>query len=216
MMHNMMKSIGFVVLMSAAACGGAPADPIDLEGDPAAVEATERVGEHDFAVASGAELALQATGSWITGEQGLQEVRVPLESGLVTVDIQPDGSMALETLVLTLEDIEVGVSLVTPEGGTLTDMRVLLERRAVAEDGVAYVDLELEWSLALPDGRLLELGSPELPELACELALSEGVDGLQLDLGLTGEGTLVELAEAVEVTGLSLQLEGIEIASTIE
>ena len=82
----------------------------------------------------------------------------------------------------------------------------------ILEDGIAYVDLELEWSLALPDGRVLELGSPELPELPCELGLSENADGsLHLDVALTGEGPLVELAEAVEVTGLSLQLEGIEI-----
>lgn len=211
-MIKMMKSIGFCFAMTAAACGGAPGDPVDLDDGPAVAEAEERVGEHDFAVAPGAELALEATGSWITGAQGLQEVRVPLESGLVTVAVQPDGTMALETLVLTLEDIEVGVSLVTPGGGTLTDIRVLLERRAVVEDGIAYVDLELEWSLALPDGRVLELGSPELPELPCELGLSENADGsLHLDVALTGEGPLVELAEAVEVTGLSLQLEGIEI-----
>lgn len=216
MTSEYLKTIGFVLSLATAACGGAPGDPADHEEAAPSGQTEDIVGEHDFEVAAGAELALEATGSWITGEEGLQQVRVPLQGGLVTVAVQPDGTMALETLILSLEDIEVGASLVTPEGGTLTDLRVFLERRAVAEDGLAHVDLELEWSLALPDGRLLELGSPELPELPCELTVSERPDGsLHLDLALTGDGPLLDLAEAVEVTGLSLQLEGIEIGAPI-
>jgi hypothetical protein len=206
-----------ILATGAVACVGAP------EGAPSTEEETgsdvELLGAHDFGVQPDSALYLVADGSWVAKDGAPTNLEVPLQGGFVSVTVGDDG-MVVESLALDLGDVEVGQSLVTPLGGTLTNIRLVLERPAAADGardahgahGVAALDFRLEWTLALPDGREVELGSPEINDLPCEVDLSRDEDGrLWLDLSLAKEGDLMAIADAIDVTKISLVVEAAEI-----
>jgi hypothetical protein len=211
------RSLALILMlatMSAACAVEGPAEDIEEQEQAPAHEL--EVGTHAFSIAAASFVQLEAAGSWVDADGESRTIALPIIGG--SAEVTTDGeTLDLEALTVALEDLEVGTSIVTPDGGRLTELRLVLDGPVSADvvvengDVVGYVDLglRLEWRLELPSGKQVDLGSPEIADMPCRLRLRPSADGsAALEIALSHEGDLLTLDSAIVVTSLALRVEG--------
>jgi len=187
------------------------------EGNATPTMMEQLAGDHDFSIAvnDDAMLVVNANGNWVSSNGANKALELPVRSG--NVSLHSEGSqLSIESLVLDLEDLEVGKSLVTPQGGWLTGLSLSLAKPVVTDghfDGswagaASELDLELSWTLSLPNGDDFALGAQQISGLDFNIEIEIDDSGEpRLELDLSQQGDLLELDDVLRVTSLEAELE---------
>jgi hypothetical protein len=201
-----------IVVLALAACGaeGAPA------GTPPASVRERLETQATRLLMSSADSAGTVTAS-LRGHEGWQAglVDLSVSDGELVVSADASGAITIERFGIGLAPIAIPESVFN-NPAELRDTRVTLREPVVvamptwaadddAADATAKLALELTWAISI-DGSTIPLGSPDLPPVAVELALSGSGEVVQGELRLAQQGELWSWADIVKLENLSLVL----------
>ncbi|MEE8410084.1 MAG: hypothetical protein V3T05_10785 [Myxococcota bacterium] len=224
-MKSCFRATLIVIVAALAACGGQ--NQLYVVSQPP-LRPTAEPPTLAHALEQGVELTLAGPtddddGSWISfalaGEMAPDDpkVRLPIRTGGIVVWLDPDGSFWIDGLSIELDELTVDADAVPPDGILLSDLRVTLAERAVAEpiwnddrtalEAELTLELQFNWSWRQPDGDEAHPLAPQsISGLLLTLRVSTDAEQ-QLSLAASGQGSgLMWILENMFGDGNSLEL----------
>lgn len=152
-------------------------------------------------------VSLRLGGDWAGDGGGY--LSLPIQEGVVTVASSPDGSLQLEELAFSFDDIIVDPQDYPPQGAHLTDLGVVLsdassdttEWRDDAVDAAGRFDLILSWS-AVKNGNVAPLADQDLQRLSFDLE----VDDTSLNLESISNGLVWSFGDFITMSDVHINV----------
>lgn len=178
---------------------------------PIAAEQLAAPADFDVLTDEASVVTLELGGSLLSDGDDRVVTDLAVVAGNIRARSEAD-ALIVEVLELHIGDIVVPSEVYGPNGWHATDVVLALpsELRMTANGDGSWtstqLDLDLSWNVVLSNGTA-PLAAQRLSELPIEARLERDENGgLELELSITGEGTLWEFGELLELNRVAIDL----------